>query len=181
MSDLVLPLDLAFEKIQCFPLSHLKDSAVDLFRTHYSDPSITRDDLFHYIYALLHHPEYRERYAANLKRELPRIPFAPDFSAFAQAGKELARLHVEYESLDPYPLEEQIDNAQPYSERVEKMKLSPDKTSLQVNQSLTLRAIPPETQESRRNGKNRKNPPRIPLGGADFQSAASTLVGVDGN
>ena len=45
------------------------------FRTHYSDPNITKWDIFHYVYAVLHHPEYRERYAANLKRELPRIPF----------------------------------------------------------------------------------------------------------
>jgi len=56
---------------QCFPLSHLKDSAVAQFRERYSDDSITKEDIFHYIYALLHHPGYRERYAANLKRELP--------------------------------------------------------------------------------------------------------------
>jgi predicted helicase len=46
------------------------------FRPHYRDPNITKWDIFHYVYAVLHHPEYRERYAANLKRELPRIPFA---------------------------------------------------------------------------------------------------------
>jgi predicted helicase len=90
---------------QCFPLSYLKDSAVSQFRTHYSDESITKEDVFPYIYALLHHPGYRERYAENLKRELPRIPFAADFHAFASAGRELARLHVDYESLEPWPLE----------------------------------------------------------------------------
>src|SRR5712691_9858236 len=89
---------------QCFPLSHLRDAAVKQFRLHYSNDSIAKEDVFHYLYALLHHPEYRERYAANLKRELPRIPFAPDFAAFATAGRELARLHVRYESLDPWPL-----------------------------------------------------------------------------
>jgi predicted helicase len=88
------------------PLSHVKVSAAAEFRKHYADKSISREDVFYYIYALLHHPGYRERYAANLKRELPRIPFAPDFAAFAKAGKELARLHVEYESLDPWPLKE---------------------------------------------------------------------------
>src|SRR5512143_3469865 len=67
---------------QCFPLSHLKDSAVEQFRARCADPSITREDVFHYIYALQHHSAYRERFAANLKRELPRIPFAPDFRAF---------------------------------------------------------------------------------------------------
>jgi len=91
---------------------------------------------------LLHHPEYRDRYAANLKRELPRIPFAPDFAAFATAGKELSRLHVEYESLDPWPLEAVESKNVPYSEHVTKMKLSADKRSLRVNESLTLHGIP---------------------------------------
>jgi predicted helicase len=148
-SDTILPLDLAFEKTQCFPLSHLKDSALAQFRQHYSDDSITKDAVFHYLYALLHHPGYRERYAANLKRELPRIPFAPDFAAFASAGKELARLHVEYESLPPWPLREVETAGVPYSQRVGKMKLSADKRSLQVNPSLTLEGIPPEAFEYR--------------------------------
>lgn len=134
---------------QCFPLSHLKDSAITQFRQHYSQDSITREDVFHYIYALLHHPQYRERYAANLKRELPRIPFAPDFPAFAGAGKELAHLHVEYESLKPWPLEYIENKDVPYSQRVTKMKLSPDKQSIVVNESLTLGGIPPETFEYR--------------------------------
>jgi len=54
---------------------------------------------------LLHHPLYRERYAANLKRELPRIPFAPDFKGFAEIGKRLAEIHVGYEQQPEYALE----------------------------------------------------------------------------
>jgi predicted helicase len=134
---------------QCFPVSHLKDSAVAQFRQHYSDDAITKEAVFHYLYALLHHPGYRERYAANLKRELPRIPFAPDFAAFATAGKELARLHVEYESLPAWPLREVETDGVPYSQRVEKMKLSADKRSLHVNPSLTLEGIPPEAFDYR--------------------------------
>jgi predicted helicase len=72
---------------QCFPFytysedgthrrENITDWALEQFRSHYHDPSITKWDIFHYIYAVLHHPEYRERYAANLRRELPRIPFA---------------------------------------------------------------------------------------------------------
>jgi predicted helicase len=72
---------------QCFPFytyaedgthrrENITDWALEQFRAHYHDPSITKWDIFHYIYAVLHHPEYRERYAANLRRELPRIPFA---------------------------------------------------------------------------------------------------------
>jgi predicted helicase len=151
MADTVADLHIvgAGASAQCFPLSHLKDSAVVQFRQQYSDDSITKEDVFHYLYALLHHPGYRERYAANLKRELPRIPFAPDFAAFATAGKELARLHVEYESLKPWPLKEIETEGVPYSERVEKMKLSADKQSLRVNDSLTLAGIPAEAFEYR--------------------------------
>ena len=57
-----------------------------------------------YVNGLLHHPGYRTKFADNLKRELPRIPFAPDFRSFAKAGKELAALHLDYEKLEPYPL-----------------------------------------------------------------------------
>jgi predicted helicase len=149
MSDAMLPLDLAFEKAQCFPLSHLKDSAVAQFRQHYADASLTREQVFHYLYALLHHPDYRERYAASLKRELPRIPFAPDFTAFANAGRDLARLRVEYESLPAWPLPEIETKGVPYSQHIVKMKLSPDKESVQVNESLTLTGIPPEAFDYR--------------------------------
>jgi predicted helicase len=81
-----------------------------------------------------HHPEYRERFAANLKRELPRIPFAPDFRAFSEAGRELARLHVDYESLDPWPLQRLENPGLPYSERIAKMKFSESKESIRVNE-----------------------------------------------
>lgn len=139
---------------QCFPLSHLKDSAVSQFREHYPDETISREDVFHYIYALLHHSAYRERYADNLKRELPRIPFAPDFTAFANAGRELAGLHLNYESLEPWPLQHIERKDVPFSERVTKMKLSKDQISVRVNGSLTLAGIPPEAFEYRLGSKS---------------------------
>jgi predicted helicase len=78
-------LDIAFEKNQCFPFytyaedgthrrENITDWALEQFRARYHDPSITKWDIFHYIYAVLHHPEYRERYAANLRRDLPHPP-----------------------------------------------------------------------------------------------------------
>jgi predicted helicase len=134
---------------QCFPLSHLKDAALTQFRERYADDTITKESIFNYIYTLLHHPEYRERYAANLKRELPRIPYAPDFHAFATAGKDLARLHIEYESLPPWPLREIENKDVPFTQRVTKMKLSKDKQSLWFNESLTFADIPPETFDYR--------------------------------
>jgi predicted helicase len=129
---------------------NITDAALEKFRAHYRNPAIAKWDIFHYIYAVLHHPAYREKFADNLKRELPRIPFAPDFAAFAAAGRELARLHVEYETLEPWPLEWVENPAYPLSYRVEdKMRLNKDKTALAVNPSLTLAGIPPETFDYR--------------------------------
>ncbi len=85
---------------------------------------------------MLHHPGYRTKFADNLKRELPRIPFAADFRAFAAAGEELARLHLDYEKLEPYPLKWLETPGVPLSYRVEdKMRLSKDKTAVTVNPS----------------------------------------------
>ena len=98
---------------------------------------------------MLHHPAYRTRYAANLKRELPRIPFAPDFHAFAQAGKQLAELHVDYEKQPEYPLEIIENKNVPLDWRVEKMRLSKDKTQIVYNDFLTLSGIPAEAFEYR--------------------------------
>jgi predicted helicase len=101
------------------------------------------------VYGILHHPGYREKYAANLRRELPRVPFAPDFRAFADAGKRLAELHVKYEKQPEYPLTEIETPKKPLDWRVEKMKLSKDKTWLVYNDFLTLADIPPEVYEYR--------------------------------
>ena len=101
------------------------------------------------MYGVLHHPGYREKFADNLKRELPRIPFAPDFRALVKAGEKLARLNLDYETLEPWPLEWTETPGVPLSYRVEKMKLSKDKTTLVVNPSLTLGGIPPEASEYR--------------------------------
>ena len=110
---------------------------------------LTKWDIFHYVYGLLHHPGYRTKFADNLKRSLPRIPFAPDFRAFAAAGEELAELHLNYEALEPYELQFVETPGVPLSYAVEKMKLSADKASLRVNPSLTLAGIPPQVCDYR--------------------------------
>jgi len=100
---------------QCFPFytydeegtnrhENITDWALEYFRKLCNDKKITKWDIFYYVYGVLHHPEYRAKYAENLKRELPRIPLAKDFWGFSKAGNELARLHIEYESVEPYPL-----------------------------------------------------------------------------
>ena len=110
-------VDLNFyaDPCQCFPFyvydedgsnrrENITDWALEHFRKNYSDKKITKWDIFYYVYGVLHHPEYRAKFAENLKRELPRIPLTKDFWGFSKAGKELARLHIEYEGLEPYPL-----------------------------------------------------------------------------
>jgi predicted helicase len=157
-----------------------------LFRLCYDENSITPADIFHYVYAVLHHSTYRTRYAANLKRELPRIPFvgiiasakanapasffplaaieamqggakpshnpkvsATLFHAFANAGRKLVDLHVNYESAIEFPLERQECKEVKLDWRVETMKLSKDKKTLFYNDFLTLIGIPLETYHYR--------------------------------
>ncbi|MFC1835797.1 type ISP restriction/modification enzyme [Thermodesulfobacteriota bacterium] len=109
-----------------------------------------RWQIFHYIYGFLHSSEYREKYQANLKRELPRIPLPKSieqFRAFTSAGERLADLHVNYEDQPEYPLEKIENPDKPLDWRVEKMKLKKDKTAIVYNDFLTLAGIPPETFE----------------------------------
>ncbi|MDE2651931.1 MAG: hypothetical protein OXI62_14590, partial [Chloroflexota bacterium] len=141
---------------------NITDWALAQFRAQYADPTISKWDIFYYVYGLLHHTGYRERYALDLKRSLPRIPFAPATDspslifggwghAFAQAGRQLADLHLHYESADRYALDWQATR-QPVSYRVEKMlprgKVNSADGSYKVysalkyNDSLTLSGIP---------------------------------------
>ena len=154
-TNMIPALDLAFEKAQCFPFytydedgSNRRENitawSLDRFRAQYRDNTITKWDIFHYVYGLLHHPGYRERYQANLERDLPHIPFVPDFRAFAAAGARLAQIHVGYEDQPEYPLVQfEIPDMQ-LDWRVEKMRLSKDKTQLRYNGFLTLDGIPSE-------------------------------------
>jgi predicted helicase len=107
---------------------NITDWSLAEFRTRYGQQSISKWDIFHYAYALLHHPEYRTRYAANLKRELPRIPYAPAFQKYAEIGASLMRLHIEYEQQPEYLLDRKETGKLNW--RVEKMSLSKDKTQL---------------------------------------------------
>ena len=84
-------------------IDNISDKALHAFRTYYSDDSITKDDIFDYVYGILHAPSYREQFANDLSKMLPHIPSAPDFRAFAGAGKALANLHLNYETCEQYP------------------------------------------------------------------------------
>ena len=160
IANMIPSLDF-LEKTQCFPFytynedgtnrqENITDWALAEFRTHYSDDTITKWDIFHYNYGLLHHPTYREKYEMNLKRDLPHIPFAKDFWGFANAGAELADLHVNYESVPKYDKLRNVETpGLPIDWRVEKMRLSKDKTQLKYNEFLTLDGIPAEAYEYR--------------------------------
>lgn len=94
----------------------ITDTALSVFHAAYpqltvprsdgSQSGITKEDIFYYVYGILHSPEYRKRFASNLGKELPRIPLAKDFLAFMQAGRELADIHLHYETVDRYPVRE---------------------------------------------------------------------------
>ena len=130
---------------------NITDWALAEFRTHYNDNTLTKWDIFHYTYALLHHPVYREKYEMNLKRDLPHILFAEDFWGFANAGKALADLHVNYESVPKYEKLElkETPNTQRIDWRVEKMRFSKDKTQIYYNDYFTLAGIPAEAFDYR--------------------------------
>jgi predicted helicase len=146
MSDCIADLHIvgAGASAQCFPFytydedggnrrENITDWALAQFREHYADASIDKWAIFHYVYALLHHPGYRQKYAANLRRSLPRLTFAPDFWSFAEAGRVLAEMHVHYEAQPEYPLELIENRAAQLDFRVERMKLARDRRSIRYN------------------------------------------------
>lgn len=83
---------------------NITDWALRRYRTVYKDNTITKEDIFYYIYGILHHTGFREKYQVFLVRGLPNIPFAPDFPAFEKAGRALAELHLNYETGPRYDL-----------------------------------------------------------------------------
>ena len=142
---------------------NITDATLAAYREFYRDQAITKWDIFYYIYALLHHPEYRVKYASNLAKELPRVPKAQGFKKYVDIGRELADLHINYESVDPYPLIEKSDQSEPETINdlygyyaVETMKYQPKKDSSKLiyNSYLTLEGIPAEALDYQVNGKS---------------------------
>jgi predicted helicase len=143
----------------------ITDAALAVFRKVYADDKIGKEDLFYYVYGLLHSTEYRARFDADLKKQLPRIPFAKDFWDFRNAGRELARWHLNYETAEPYPLQHagELELGDPALYRVQKMgwarrrvdgKLTDDKTTLVYNNRISVTGIPSEALEYIVNGKS---------------------------
>ena len=84
-------------------IDNISDTALRAFRQHYSDDAITKNDIFDYVYGILHLPSYQQQFKYDFWKMLPRIPYAPAFRAFAKAGASLTELHLNYETCERYP------------------------------------------------------------------------------
>jgi predicted helicase len=140
-------------------IDNITDFALTTFRDAYGD-AITKDQVFAYVYGLLHSPDYRDAYAADLKKMLPRVPLVTDPWPYVEAGRRLTDLHLGYETVEPYPLIG-LDVDGPTGDdayaffRVEKMALAKvrdpttgrlvtDRTRVVYNSRITLAGIPEE-------------------------------------
>lgn len=129
-------------------LDNITDWALKQFTGRYGKAAaITKDDIFAYVYAVLHDPLYRETYALNLKREFPRIPLYPDFRRWRDWGQALLDLHIGYEAVEPHPL---TRTDAPDPKRAEgttpavKLKSDPDKGVVVLDADTQLSGIPTE-------------------------------------
>ena len=140
-------------------VDNITDTALARIREHYGDYSITKDDIFYYIYSVLHVPDYRKRFANDLSKELPRIPFVTDFRGFADAGYALAELHLSYETCNEFPLETVFGEAgEPrqvlYRLTERSMKFADnEKSELKINEHITVKGIPFEAHLYQVNGR----------------------------
>ena len=153
---------------QCFALhvydekgtahENITDEALALFQEQYGNKKITKEDLFFYAYAVLHWPAYRQSYASDLVKMLARIPFVEtqNFASFVKAGRELARLHTQYEKQKEYPLKikagaakhlEKMRFAKNPALKSEKNKQGLDKSVIIFNSALRIEGIPLEAYD----------------------------------
>ena len=193
ITDLIPCLDMV-EKSQCFPLYWYDDSTADiadLFSTQQSDADryvrrdgvtdwilstarkqygsrVTKEDIFYYVYGILHAPDYRTTFAADLKKSLPRLPLVEspdDFWAFSRAGRDLVELHLGYERVEPYAgcrirLAPSMRGDDTVDYRVEKMRFGKadgktvDKSVIHYNAGITIESIPLEAYDYVVNGKS---------------------------
>jgi len=194
ITDCIPDLQLQFNG-QCFPLYWYDSSdadVVDLFNQGAEKPmdryvrkdgvtdwilstarkqygyKVTKEDIFYYVYGLLHSPDYRTTFATDLKKSLPRLPLvekADDFWAFSKAGRELADLHLNYETIEPYrkciisfaPLTNKGDKMDYHVEKMRFGKIdskTSDKSVIHYNNAITITDIPAEAYEYVVNGKS---------------------------
>jgi predicted helicase len=142
---------------QCFPLyvydedgsnrrENITPWGIQQFTAKYPGVEISNWRIFHYVYAVLHAQSYRNKYAANLRKSLPRIPLLGDaatFSRLAELGEQLAELHLNYETADRFTLKRVENPKAEWSWLCPKLRLdSKDKTTIRYNDALTLEGLP---------------------------------------
>jgi predicted helicase len=160
VSDSIPNLNFYGDPAQCLPLyrynslgqpvENITDYGLKEFRVQYTSPDvdqpqISKRDIFHYVYAVLHHPAYRETYENNLKREFPRIPFYDDFWQWAGWGRQLMALHLNYETAPPYALERiERDPSNSRTAYKSKLRAVKDQGVIELDNLTSLAGIPPE-------------------------------------
>ena len=144
----------------------ISDKALAMFRDRYRDYSITKEEIFYYIYGVLNSQEYREKFGDDVKKVLARVPFAKDFRIFSEAGRKLGELHVNYENVKAWPVKLIETPLSPGTKdrmhRIEKMRIiesnggSPagGEKIIRYNENITITEIPSEAWEYIVNGKS---------------------------
>ncbi len=161
-SETLLDVDESPERID-----NISDTALKAFQEHYRTDKITKDEIFYYVYGILHAPSYKEQFANDLSKMIPRIPYAPDFTAFAEAGYKLAELHLNYETCEQYLLRVEFPNVSSPPTDLEDadpnlflltekaMRYGPDgKRSLDINTHVRLSGIPDDAYRYVVNGRS---------------------------
>ena len=184
MVDIVPDLNLLAAGAQCFPLyyyeapkkkageivpdspnkqqENIADQTRQTFQSKYADDKISKEDIFYYVYGILHSNEYKEKFSADLKKLLPHIPQVVTkdaFWAFSEAGKKLAALHINYEQQEEYSVTVNNRGLFEPSYQVKKMRFGgsaqeKDKTIIRYNDDIALSGIPLEAYEYQVNGNS---------------------------
>lgn len=148
-------------------VDNITDATLAAYRAHYADAAITKEDIFFYVYALLHHPEYCERYEADLKKMLPHIPKVEGFAQYAAVGRKLAHLHVNYEQVEPWASVQEEASLHAPEDAWQRYRISTrkihfpklgrkekDYTRLEYNEYVTLVGIPEQAQHYTISGRS---------------------------
>ena len=147
----ITDLHLFFDGTQCLPrycytpegerVSNITEWGLRQFRERYGDDSISAEDIFAYTYGVLHDPVYREKYAVDLLREFPRLPFYPEFQNWVNMGQELLDLHIGFESAEPYPLK-RVDQAGPAKRVI--LRADKERGVIVLDDVTSLAGVPPD-------------------------------------
>ena len=128
-------------------VSNITDWGLRQFREHYDDDAITAEDIFAYVYAMLHDPAYRQQYEVDLRREFPRVVFQEDFAWWAQQGRELLDLHIGFETAEPWPLERLDQNGVTPTRAI--LRADNERGVITLDEQTSLQGVPTQAWEYR--------------------------------